>query len=149
MNKFRMKQPVYIIGMLALGAAGGVFAAVINLINLIKTPSVNTQRLILLILLVALALFLLVLCAGVLVYPYYTVKNGKLYSSMGLIHTSYSIEEISELTYFKAQGKLVMYMKNEKFIVIMLAESKHEAFVKALREINPQIVYDNKINEND
>jgi len=42
-----------------------------------------------------------------------------------------------------------MYMKNEKFIVIMLAESKHEAFVKALREINPQIVYDNKINEND
>ena len=67
MNKFRMKQPVYIIVMLALGAACGVFAAVINLINLIKTPSVNTQRLILLILLVALALFLLVLCAGVLV----------------------------------------------------------------------------------
>lgn len=40
MNKFRMKQPVYIIVMLALGAACGVFAAVINLINLIK----NAER---------------------------------------------------------------------------------------------------------
>ena len=141
MKRFRMKQPFYIILILALGSACGVFAAVY--------PPLNAFRMILFILLIVLALFLLVLCAGVLVYPYYVVKNGKLYSVMGILHTSYPIENISELTYFKAQGKLVMYMTNDKFLVIMLSESKHEDFMKALREINPQIVYDNKINEND
>lgn len=149
MKRFRMKQPFYIIIMLALGSACGIFAAVYHIVQLARTPSVNTPRLILLVLMILLALFLLILCAGVLIYPYYTVKNGKLYSSMGVLHTSYSVSEISELTYFKAQGKLVMYLTNDKFLVIMLSESKHEAFVKALREINPLIVYDNKINEND
>ena len=92
---------------------------------------------------------LLVLCAGILVYPYYTVKNGRLYSSMGILHTSYDLADVTELMYFKAQGKLVMYFSAEKFVVIMLAESKHDDFVKALREVNPKIIYDNKINEND
>ena len=149
MKRFRMKQPFYIILILALGSACGVFAAVYHIVQLVNTPPLNAFRMILFILLIVLALFLLVLCAGVLVYPYYVVKNGKLYSVMGILHTSYPIENISELTYFKAQGKLVMYMTNDKFLVIMLSESKHEDFMKALREINPQIVYDNKINEND
>lgn len=149
MKRFRMKQPVYIIVILVLGSLCGVFAAVVNIVKAAQTPSVNISRLLLLILLVALALFLLVLCAGILVYPYYTVKNGRLYSSMGILHTSYDLADVTELMYFKAQGKLVMYFSAEKFVVIMLAESKHDDFVKALREVNPKIIYDNKINEND
>lgn len=149
MKKFRMKQPVYIVVILALGVLCGLFAAVVNIVKAARTPAVNISHLLLLILLVALALFLLVLCAGVLVYPYYQVKNGKLYSVMGILHTSYDLSDVTELVYFKAQGKLVMYLSSEKFVVIMLPEQKHEDFVKALREVNPQIVYDNKINEND
>ena len=144
-----MKFPVYIIIILSLGVACGIAAATVNVVKAARTPAVNIPHLLLLILLVVLALFLLVLCAGVLVYPYYKVKNGRLYSVMGVLHTSYDLKEVTELVYFKAECKLVMYFTTEKFIVIMLSEQKHEDFVKALREVNPLIDYDNKINEND
>ena len=42
-----------------------------------------------------------------------------------------------------------MYTNTDKFIVLLLAESKHEDFIRALREENPKILYDNKINETD
>ena len=147
MKRFRMKLPVYIVLLLALGAASGAVAVVFNVLKIFSAATV--QGVVLLALLIALALLLTALCAGVLVYPYYTVKNGRLYSVMGVLRASYDVNEISELVYFKAQGKLVMYTVSDKFTVLLLAESKHEAFIKALRAQNPKILYDNKINETD
>lgn len=147
MKKFRMKLPVYIVLLLALGAASGAVAVVFNVLKIFSAAT--AQGVVLLALLIALALLLTALCAGVLVYPYYAVKNGRLYSVMGVLRASYDVNEISELVYFKAQGKLVMYTVSDKFTVLLLAESKHEAFIKALRAQNPKILYDNKINETD
>lgn len=147
MKKFRMKLPVYIVVLLALGAACGVVAGVFNALKI--SAAANAQGVVLLILLIALAAVLTALCAGVLICPCYCVKNGRLYSRMGLLRTSYDAADITELVYFKAQGKLVMYTSSDKFVVLLLAESKHEDFIKALREENPKIVYDNKINETD
>ena len=142
-----MKLPVYIVLLLALGAASGAVAVVFNVLKIFSAAT--AQGVVLLALLIALALLLTALCAGVLVYPYYAVKNGRLYSVMGVLRASYDVNEISELVYFKAQGKLVMYTVSDKFTVLLLAESKHEAFIKALRAQNPKILYDNKINETD
>ena len=142
-----MKLPVYIVLLLALGAASGAVAVVFNVLKIFSAAT--AQGVVLLALLIALALLLTALCASVLVYPYYTVKNGRLYSVMGVLRASYDVNEISELVYFKAQGKLVMYTVSDKFTVLLLAESKHEAFIKALRAQNPKILYDNKINETD
>ncbi len=147
MKRFRMKLPVYIVLLLALGAASGAVAVVFNVLKIFSAAT--AQGVVLLALLIALALLLTALCASVLVYPYYTVKNGRLYSVMGVLRASYDVNEISELVYFKAQGKLVMYTVSDKFTVLLLAESKHEAFIKALRAQNPKILYDNKINETD
>ncbi len=147
MKRFRMKLPVYIVLLLALGAASGAVAVVFNVLKIFSAAT--AQGVVLLALLIALALLLTALCAGVLVYPYYAVKNGRLYSVMGVLRASYDVNEISELVYFKAQGKLVMYTVSDKFTVLLLAESKHEAFIKALRAQNPKILYDNKINETD
>ena len=147
MKRFRMKLPVYIVLLLALGAASGAVAVVFNVLKIFSAAT--AQGVVLLALLIAIALLLTALCAGVLVYPYYTVKNGRLYSVMGVLRASYDVNEISELVYFKAQGKLVMYTVSDKFTVLLLAESKHEAFIKALRAQNSKILYDNKINETD
>ena len=147
MKKFRMKLPPYIVVLLALGALCGIAAVVFNALKFNGVLTVPVT--ILLVLLIVLALVLTARCAGVLLYPYYVVGKGKLFSRMGLLRTSYDVNDITELIYYKSHGKLVMYTNTDKFIVLLLAESKHEDFIRALREENPKILYDNKINETD
>lgn len=149
MKKFRMKISVLVTVMLALGAACGLAGAVFNIIGLVNTPPDNALRYAVLVLLIILAIFLLVLCASILIFPYYVIKGKRLHMFTGLINTSYDTEDITEIVYFKSQDKLVMYLSNDKFIILLLPKIKHEDFLKALRAVNPKIIYDNKINETD
>lgn len=148
-KKFRIKLPVYIIVLLSVAAALEAYLTVRFIITLVTTPTVNVQRIIVFTLLLMLTVILLAICTGAVAYSYYVIKGEKLKTCIGIITTSYDIKGITEIIYFKAQGKLVMYYGKEKFTVILLPETKHEDFVKALREVNPEIIYDNKINEND
>lgn len=97
-----------------------------------------------------LLLFIGALCVSVLAFSYYAVGKDKLCVRLGLAVISYPISEISAVIYFKAQKKLVFYYgEKNKFRIVLLAESKHEDFVMTLREMNPQIIYENKVDEND
>jgi len=149
MKKFRMKLPIYITVLIALCIPIELYVAVRYIIALAITPSVNVKAITVASLLLLLTAILVVICTGILIFPYYVIKGKKLTSYMGIITITFAIKDIQSLIYFKDQGKLVMYYGKDKHQVLLLSETKFEDFTKSLREINPEIIYDNKINEND
>lgn len=147
MKKFRMKQPKYLIALFSVCVAVELYLLVLSILWLTTTPVENTSRFCTLILFIVLILLSLSICLGSLIYPCYSVKKGKLKLILGIIFITYDLSDVSEIIYFKDKEKLVMYY-GEKFIIILLPRQKHDAFVKSLREINPSIIYDNKVSEN-
>lgn len=149
MQKFRIKVSFFVNALLFLCAIVAGYIAATTFITLLKTQNDGIVRILISVALLCLAAFLLALFLSSLIYQYYSIKDGKLKLRLGFIAITYSIEDISEVIYFKDKQKLVMYYGEDKFTIILLSEEKHENFIKALRKINPEIIYDNKINEND
>ena len=149
MQKFRLKVSPFINVLLALCTVIAIYIIVTTAITLSNVPSVNAIRIATLCVVIILFSFLLVVVFGALVFQYYVVKEDKLKIYLGIIVISYSLESISELIYYKDKKKLVMYYGKNKFSIVLLPEDKHEDFMKALRDKNPKIIYDNKISEND
>lgn len=149
MQKFRLKVSPFINVLLALCTVIAIYIIVTTAITLSNVPSVNAIRIATLCVVIILFSFLLVVVFGALVFQYYVVKEDKLKIYLGIIVISFSLESISELIYYKDKKKLVMYYGKNKFSIVLLPEDKHEDFMKALRDKNPKIIYDNKISEND
>lgn len=149
MQKFRIKVSFFVNALLFLCAIVAGYIATTTFITLLKTQNDGIVRILISVALLCLAAFLLALFLSSLIYQYYSVKDGKLKLRLGFIAITYSIDDVSEVIYFKDKQKLVMYYGEDKFTIILLSEEKHENFIKALRKINPEIIYDNKINEND
>ncbi len=149
MQKFRIKVSFFVNALLALCAIVAGYIAATTFITLLKTQNDGIVRILISVALLCLAAFLLALFLSSLIYQYYRINDGKLKMCLGFIVITYSINDISEVIYYKDKRKLVAYYGEDKFTIILLSEEKHEDFIKELRKINPEIIYDNKINEND
>lgn len=79
----------------------------------------------------------------------YTVKNKTICLHFGIFKIKTSTENVLEITHFKKSDKLVIYFTDEKFSVIMIDKKDYDAFILSLRNQNPAIRYDVRIEGED
>ena len=120
-----------------------VFAAAVaaNVYTAITLPAENVTRKAFAVLIATLSFALLAITVSVTVYGRYVIKGKYLYCRFGFFYVKTDINSIFQLTEFKAQKKLVAYFAEEKYSVIVIAEKDYRNFYKALKVVNPQIIY--------
>lgn len=141
MNKFTFKYSPLI--WVLLSAVALLFAAAVatNVYDLIAFFGSDKPRFILSLIMVIFSAVLLTLTVAAAVYSKYVIKGNFLYFRFGLLFTKTDIKNIFQLTEFKAQNKLVMYFKNEKYSVALIDEKYYNDFYEALKKVNPEITY--------
>ena len=80
---------------------------------------------------------------------YYSIANGRLKVSFGIFRTSIKVSDITSVIHFKKSDKLVVYFQKNGYSVIMISPSQYESFILSLREANPLVVYDVRIDGED
>lgn len=96
-----------------------------------------------------LSLALLVLSISIAIYGKYIIKNGFLYSFFGLVKSKIEIKKIVEIVHFKKSDKLVVYLDNNDYTVIVISPELYNDFVLAIRNENSSIKFDIKIEGED
>lgn len=120
-----------------------IFAAsvAVNVFDVIKFSGENSPKTAFAAIVATLSLAVFILTVAVASYGRYVIKGKYLYCRFGFFYSKIDINDIFQLTEFKAQNKLVMYLKGEKYTVAVISEKYYGNFYEALREINPNIAY--------
>lgn len=152
MKKFKFKTSGTVIAVLIiliLISLIGIALNVFNIIEYLKLGSNGTFRVVTFSIVIFVALTVIVLSLFALCNSYYTIKGNKLCLYIGLIPFKTNIDDIVEFNYFKKQEKLVMYLKDNKYTIIVIDQKDNEDFVFTLREVNKNIIYENKTSNNE
>ena len=149
MKKFRFKYSplVWVLICLVILLCAGGFAW--NVFNLTKGNLSKTFNLISYSFLCVVTFLLTVFAISLLVYGKYVIKDGKLYTYFGFIRSKIDISDIVCVTLFKKSNKLVIYLKEQCYSVIVISPDDYNDFVLSLREQNKEIYYDTKIDGED
>ncbi len=149
MKKFRFKlSPIVwiltsiILVMLALGLYWNIF-------NLTEFGLKNNFKTFSYLMLAIITAGLMVFAISLLINSKYQIKNGYLFTYFGFIRSKINISEIVAVTHFKKSDKLVIYLKEQSYSVIVISPDNYGPFVLALREHNKEILYDVKIDGED
>ena len=92
---------------------------------------------------------LLVLLISLVLSSYYSIDDKTLKTSFGIIKSKYDITEIQAIVLDRTTNKLVVYLKNDTFFVIVVKEDWYQDFIDALCKANPKIEYSIRSKEND
>lgn len=149
MKKFRFKYSplVWVLICLVILLCAGGFAW--NVFNLTKGNLSKTFNLVSYSFLCVVTFLLTVFAISLLVYGKYVIKDGKLYTYFGFIRSKIDISDIVCITLFKKSNKLVIYLKDQCYSVIVISPDDYNDFVLSLREQNKEIYYDAKIDGED
>lgn len=128
-----------------LSVAGGIW----NVYNAVYYAPFNSAWTAIYSIIACISFSVTVLDVSMIFYGCYTVKNEYLYSNFGLIKSKSKIKDIIEITHFKKSDKLVVYYKEGTFSVIMIDSKFYDDFILELRKVNPEIVFDNRIEGED
>ncbi len=136
--KYRHTIAVYILSALimvftAVGCYFGIKSAII--------ADLIYQR-IAYIMLSTIGLFLFTLALSVIISSKYYIKNKKLYIRFGIICGKISLTEILSLLHVIDQKKLIIGLKDDKFIYAVISPDDIELFVNAIKDENPLVLYD-------
>lgn len=116
-------------------------ATAVNIYDAVKFYGTHAAKCAFAITIALLCVVPLILAISALAYGRYVIKGEFLYCRFGIISVKTDISEIFQLTEFKAQNKLVMYFKGEKYSVAVINEKYYQDFYRALKEANPEITY--------
>ena len=141
MKKFVFKYSHILWILLALISLIFAAAVALNIYDAISFANEIGARFILSLILALISATLLTLIVAAMIYSRYVVKGNYLYFYFGLIYTKTDINDIFQLTHFKAQKKLVMYFNSEKYSVAVIDEKRYEEFYNALKSVNPDIIF--------
>ena len=149
MKSFRFKYSVTVWILLSVILAVSVAGIAWNIFCITQYAGINTKRVVSGAILCALSSVLFTLSLSILIYGKYVIKNGHLFSYLGIIKSSFDISGLTEIIHFKKSNKLVAYFGEKTFVIILIAPEFYEQFIIALREINPKISYNVKIDGED
>ena len=149
MKKFRFNYSVAVWILLSLVLVLTCAGLGLNLFNLIEYSKLGAVKIALYSVIVLLNLALVVMDVSVMVYGCYVIKDGALYSNFGLIRTKSDVKDIVQISHFKKSDKLVVYFKDAKYTVIIICPEKYDDFIFSIREINPAILYESRIDGED
>ncbi len=149
MKSFKLKYSPVIWILLALVILLSVCGLAWNLFTIIEFAGLRTYKVISAGILCALCFALTVLSLSVVFYGKYSIKGNYLYSCFGIIKSRIDINVITHVIHFKKSDKLVVYFGNKSYVIILISPSYYEDFILALREVNKNIIYDNRIEGED
>ena len=149
MKSFRFKYTVLIwvllTAILCLSLAGVGW----NIFNVIEFSRLNAVKTTTYSIILVFSALLCIVVIGVMVYGKYVIKDGKLYTCFGFIRTKIEVEKITAVIHFKKSDKLVIYFNQNKYAVVVISPSEYDNFISTLREVNPKIAFDNRIDGED
>ena len=149
MKSFRFKYSSTVWVLLFLVLILSVAGVLWNVFNLIEYSWAGTFKIAVYTLLVIMTGALTILVLSLMVYGKYVIKNNCLYTCFGVFKNKTPIKEIIQITHFKKSDKLVMYFNDNKYTVVVIAKENYEQFVLAVREVNPSVIYNAKIDGED
>ena len=141
MKKFRFSYSpivkILIATVIVIAAAG----LTLNIVTVVKYAKSDTLLTVVYGVLSVLTALLLIEAIAIAFYGLYSIKGGFLYSFFGLIYSKTDVNDIIAVQVFNQTRKLVVYFKDEKFSVIIVAPEKYDDFIAALIKANPEIKY--------
>ncbi len=149
MKKFSFKYSplawVLLVAVVALSFLGIVW----NVFNLKEYWWAGPVKIATYFIIIAITLALLVVGVSVMVYGCYTIKGDTLSCNFGVVKTTYDIKDVVSIAHFKKSDKLVVYFKDAKYTVIVIDSKLYDEFIAALRQVNPSIAYESRIDGED
>ena len=140
MKKFPFKFSLLVIVLLSLVTIIFGASVVLNVINSVKFYT-DTGTAVTYIVMTGLCLIMTVFSFGALIFGRYEIKNGKLYCRFGFICVKTDIKNIFQVTEFKTENKLVVYIVPEKYAVIVIKDKYYQEFYQALKKENPDLLF--------
>ncbi len=140
-KKFPFEYSAPVITLIIATALLFAAAAAVNVYDAVKFYQTETPRFVFAVAVATLSVVPFILAVSALLYGRYVVCGKFLYCRFGLIFFKTDIATIFQLTEFKAQNKLVMYFKDEKYSVAVINEKYYRDFYAALKEVNHEITY--------
>ena len=145
MKKFKFCYPTIVWVLIAIVCIFSLVGLGWNIYNLISFLDSGIVKIISYVVIILLNALLCVVAISLAVYGRYVVKGDYFYACFGIIRSTYSINEVVEIAYFKKSNKLVVYFESAEYTVIVIDQKDYDDFVKVLRDINPKIIYGHKI----
>ncbi len=149
MKKFRFKYAPIVWVLICLVIIMCAIGFGWNIFNLTKENLSNTFKIVSYSIIAVITFGLTIFATSLLVYGKYVIKNGYVYTYFGFIRSKINISEVVCITLFKKSNKLVIYLKEQSYSVIVISPDKYDQFVLCLKEQNKQIIYDTKIDGED
>ncbi len=149
MKSFRFRYPTIVFVLLVVVILASLAGIVWNVYNFIAFFQFNVVKGIMYAVVVLLTTLLLVISVSMTFYGRYVIKNNKLFACFGVIKSVYNLDDAIEITLFKKSNKLVLYFKDATYTVVVIDPADYDEFVIAVREVNPQIIFDKKIEGED
>ena len=118
-----------------------------NIFNLIEYSSVSVYKTVIYAITILLTAFLIVLAVAFLVFSGYVISEEKICLYFGFIKFSTPIKDIVGAKVFIKSKKLVVYLKDGKFSVIVISPEKFDEFLKDLHGKNPSVIAENESEE--
>ncbi len=143
--KFNYSTPVWVLLFVVIGLS--IVGTAWNIYNVISFSNVETFKAVLYSLSVLIVLFLLVLSVSVCFYGCYTFTEKHLISHFGIISSKIPLLSIVGITHFKKSNKLVIYLKDNKYSVIIISPKDYDEFIGTLLKHNVQISYSSQEND--
>lgn len=145
MKKFRFKYSTAVWLLLSLVVILSAVGMVWNIFNVKEYAWAGALKIAVYVIIALITAFLAILAISVMLYGFYVIKKDCLYTQFGFISSKLKISEITEISHFKKSNKLIIYFEKDKYAVIVISPTEYDEFIKALREVNPKIVYFAKI----
>ena len=149
MKKFRFQYSPIVWILISIILVMCLLGFVWNIFNLTEYNALNNFKFVSYIVLAVVTFGLTVFSISLLFYGRYVINNGYLYTYFGFIRSKININDIFCITHFKKSDKLVIYLKEQSYSVIVISKDSYDEFVVALRAQNKEILYDTKIDGED
>ncbi len=145
MKKYKFKFSPVLSALLVLLLAVSLLGFTLNLISFFN-PLSNGYLGVKPIIFAVLCLALILTAMLTLFLSGYKIKNNELYFFVGLIKIPLDINQILLIKEVNKKRLFLVY-KDGKFTAIIIKEKEFSTFTKALRDINPKIVYESAENQ--
>lgn len=149
MKKFRFNFSTIIWVLLSVVVLLFIAGAVFNVLSIVEFVRVGSKKVITYCAILVICMLGVIFTASILAFSFYKIKGDKIYTCLGLLITKIKIEDVVLITHFKKSDKLVVYLKDNTYFVVLIKNTYFDPFVMALREANPKILYDARIEGED
>lgn len=147
MKKFTFKYTKTIWALIAILLIISLVGTGTCVFNLITLWDLGAKNIVTYSILIVVNLLLLSFCVCLIFFKSYTIDDERLSTRFGMLKFKVKLSDITEVTVFEKQKKLVVYFLEAKYTVIIIDEEDFDDFCDALKEKNPSIYVSKKSQE--